>query len=220
MIEPYYSDSLVTLYHGDCREVQAWLTADVLVTDPPYGIPGGRVGQHQGHLTAERDAKWDDLATRDEVLALWGDKPYAVFGSPKRLDARLPHVEAPIVWDKGDSPGLGRIDWPFGVSYELAYINGNGWGGRRRGSVIRVGHNSSVAAVVGHPTPKPIALMEQIIARAPQGIIADPFAGAGSTLVAAKNLKRRAIGIEIEERYCEIAAERCRQEVLDFGGAA
>jgi site-specific DNA-methyltransferase (adenine-specific) len=129
-------------------------------------------------------------------------------------------VEAQLVWDKGDSPGMGRVAWPFGVSYELIYVNGEGWSGTRRGGVLRVPHSSSVASSVGHPTPKPIALLELILIHAPAGAIADPFAGSGSTLVAAKNLGRRAIGVELEERYCEVIARRLSQGVLDLGGAA
>jgi site-specific DNA-methyltransferase (adenine-specific) len=209
----YYEDEWVTLYHGDCRELQEWTAADVLVTDPPYGIPGGRLSWHDGE-PVHADASWDSVAIRDEALSMWGDRPRAVFGTPKT--AAPEHRGSPLGWDKGNSPGMGDYTWPWGLSYELVYINGEGWSGKRRSSVLRSGHNSSVAGQVGHPTPKPVALMESLIEYAPPGVIADPFAGSGSTLIAARNLGRKAIGVELDEKYCELIVKRLGQQAFIF----
>lgn len=219
-MKPYYSDESVTLWHGDAREVTAWLEADVLVTDPPYGIAGGRISSHKTATPTHADARWDSLQVRDEVLDLWGDKPRMVFGSPKMQDRAPGHRGVPLVWDKGDSPGMGDFTWPFGASYELIWVSGDGWAGRRRSSVFRVTQPSNAATTAGHPTPKPVGLMEKLASYAPEGTIADPFAGSGSTHVAARNLGRKAIGVELEERYCELIAKRLDQGVLDFGGVA
>lgn len=223
---PYYEDDLVTLYHGDCREIAAWLEADVLVTDPPYGVDGhlsaGYKGKRPpgGHVRVNAKPDWDrTLEARDAALALWGDrKPYAVFGSPARLDGALPCREFPLVWDKG-AVGMGDVGFPWGRGYELIYVNGPGWSGPRESPVLRVVHSASAASREGHPTPKPVGLMASIIRKAPDGLIADPFAGSGSTLVAAKQEGRRAVGVEMQEQYCEIAANRLAQDTL-FGGVA
>lgn len=218
-MRPYYEDEAVTLYHGDCLEVTAWLEADVLVTDPPYGIDGhlsfGWKGRKpKGWKRTHDKPEWDvTLNARNAVLAMWGDKPAAVFASPKRIDDPAPFREVPLVWDKGNV-GMGDVDFPWGPSYELIYVSGKGWSGRREGAVIRNGaHSPQRVTEVGHPTPKPVGLMERLIAKAPDGVIADPFAG-GATLIAARNQGRRAIGVEVEERYCEIIAKRLAQAVL------
>lgn len=114
---------------------------------------------------------------------------------------------------------MGDVGFPWGRSYELIYVAGDGWSGRRTSSVIRVTHASNQASKVGHPSPKPIALMASIVRAAPPGVIADPFAGSGSTLIAAKTEGRPVIGVEFNEAYCEIAARRLAQDTL-FGGVA
>ena len=209
----FYEDEFVELHHGDCRAVRGWTRADVLVTDPPYGIPGGRLSYHKGK-PVHADAAEDPIALRDEPLGIWGDRPRAVFGTPKTTAPA--HRGMPLVWDKGDSPGMGDYTWPWGLSYELVYINGDGWAGKRRGSVLRSNHSSSVASRIGHPTPKPVGLMETLISYAPPGLIADPFAGSGSTLIAARNLGRKVIGVELEEKYCELIVKRLSQQAFDF----
>lgn len=217
---PYYEDDLVTLYHGDCLEVIAWLEADVLVTDPPYEIAGGRLGKHEGGIRpVHADAGWDLIAVRDDALTLWGDRPRLVFGSPKMQHLAPEHRGTPLVWDKGDDPGMGDHTWPFGTNYELMWVRGDGWAGKRRSSIFRAPRLTSDARNIGHPTPKPVGLMEALISYAPPGVVTDPFAGAGATLIAAKNQGRRAVGVELDEAYCEIIANRLAQDTL-FGGVA
>lgn len=207
----YYADDRVTLYHGDCREITDWLAADVLVTDPPYGM-AHRSGWKDRPIAGDADA-----GARDAALTAWGGRPALVFG--RWSVPRPAAVRARLVWDKGDWPGMGDLGLPWGPSDEEVYVIGAGWVGKREGTVIR-GRRMTGDAAADHPTPKPVPLMERLIEKCPPGIIADPFAGSGSTLVAARNLGRRAIGVEIEEKYCEVIARRLAQDVLDFGGVS
>ena len=212
-LTPYYQDDLVTLYCGDCLEHLDLLDqADVMVTDPPYGMTyQSNASKHRG--PSAPIAGDDSTAARDTIIDEWGTKPALVFGT-----WRVPKPEGvrhTLVWDKGASPGMGDTRLPWGPSWEEIYVLGHGFVGRRGGAVIRVdGLSAGSRDRPDHPTPKPIPLMEQLISKCPPGTIIDPFAGSGSTLRAAKNLGRRAIGFEIEERYCEIAARRLAQEVL------
>lgn len=218
MTVPYYQDDLVTLYHGDCREITAWLDADVLVTDPPYGMAFSSSWATEKRVIANDDSP----RVRDMALELWGNRPAAVFGTWRV--SKPPSARQVLVWDKTDGvgPGMGDLGAAFGTSHEEIYLLGD-WRKRvaRRGSVIRtscaMGNPSGLVARSGHPTPKPVSLMEILVASASDGVIADPFAGSGSTLVAARNLGRKAIGVELEERYCEITAKRLDQMCIDFG---
>lgn len=221
----YYQDDHVTLYHGDClTEHFEWTMADVLVTDPPYGMAYAGFGGRKGEPRRDREAhKIDgdaDTRVRDEVLARWGSQPALAFG--RWSIPRPPLVRQVLIWDKPNiGPGMGALDLPWGPSYEEIYVRGKGFQGRREGSVLSVPClMSGDHARPDHPTPKPIPLMERLIEKCPPGVVADPFAGSGSTLLAARNLGRKAIGVELEERYCEIIAKRLDQGVLDLGGAA
>lgn len=207
--EPYYADDFVTLYHGDCREITEWLAADVLVTDPPYGMAYASGWQDRAI------ANDHDTSTRDEALAAWGEKPGLVFG---RWDCPKPHrARMALVWDKGDWPGMGDLKLPWGPSTEDIYVLGDGFVGKRSGSVVR---SKRLTGSTQHPNEKPVGLLAHLIGKCPGGVVADPFAGSGSTLCAAKLIGRKAIGVELEERYCEIAARRLAQDALPFGEAS
>lgn len=222
----YYQDEHITLYHGDClTEHREWLDADVLVTDPPYGVKWAqRFGGYTGAASYKKlrtavSGDADELS-RDAVLAEWSERPAVVFGSWKAT--RPNGVRSRLIWDKqGSHPG--PLNSPFYTADEEVYIIGKGFRASSppQRSVISTKEQRSVeVARIGHPTPKPVPLMEILVDRCPPGVISDPFAGSGATLVAARNLGRKAIGVELEERYCEIIARRLDQGVLDLGGVA
>lgn len=219
---PYYQDDKVTLWFGDCREITDWLTADVLVTDPPYGIGwkrGVKPGRGDaGHVGIAGD---DDSTVRDCALSLWGSRLGLVFGS---FFAASPpaHVQL-LVYRKPPDAGVVGSMTGWRRDLEPVYVVGRWprraaqWSSLIVTSTRAAGNPSSPAGRYGHPHAKPVDVMEQLIDACPPGVIADPFAGSGSTLVAARNLGRRAIGVELDERYCEIAARRLAQDVLPLG---
>lgn len=121
-MKPYYADDLVTLYHGDCREIDAWLAADVLVTDPPYGMAlrSSRSGEH-GDLRISGD---ETPALRDQALAMWGTKPALVFG--RWSVPRPAGTRALLTWDKGEHTGMGDLKLPWKPNTEEIYVLGGG----------------------------------------------------------------------------------------------
>lgn len=226
----YYQDDLVTLYHGDCREVREWLAADVLVTDPPYGVayrPQHKVQIVNGQrMNPVGTRVRNDLNTsvRDDILAAWGERPALVFG---RWDVPRPAgTRVRLIWDKDAQP-TGNVRMPWGAADEEIYVLGP-WppiqpGGRvreggtpaRHGSVIRVpAYRPGSRLRPNHPTPKPVELLARLLGKCPPGVVADPCAGSGSTLLAARWLGRRAIGVEVDERYCELIATRLSDQVV------
>ena len=222
-MKPYYQDESVTLYHGDCREITAWLDADVLVTDPPYGY--SHASNWDGAFKGEVIANDADLSMREWVVGMWTTtgpcgttRPALVFGSWKM--PRPPQTHSLLIWDKGPAAGMGDLSVPWKPNTEEIYVIGKPFIGSRDTSVLS-GHTVVTWASKGreHPNMKPVSLMSALIAKT-VGTIADPFAGSGSTLVAAKQLGRKAIGVEMEERYCEVIAKRLAQGVLDFGDAS
>jgi len=204
---PYYSDDYVTIYHGDCREVLLSLAYDAVVSDPPYGMgwntdttrfSGGASSRGRGRKAPR--VIGDDMPFNPtpwlgaEHVILWGANHYA---------SRLP-VGTTLVWIKRNDAAFGT----FLSDAEIAWEKG--------GHGVYCFRDLSMAGETRtrtHPTQKPIPLMSWCVGRT-DGVVLDPFMGSGTTLVAAKNLGRKAIGIELEEEYCEFAAKRCSQGVV------
>jgi site-specific DNA-methyltransferase (adenine-specific) len=208
---PYYDDGTCTIYHGNALELFPLVEFDCVVTDPPYGI------SYRQTIASVRD--YGEIAgDHDDTLARWilnaTTKPRIVFGI-NHFPTALPEPGRWICWDKRLVP---EADKMLGSPFELAWMSGPD----KAGIMIRIQHGGVVNAdgvnrKRVHPTQKPLSLLTHILEAHTKGVVLDPFMGSGTTLRAAKDLGRKAVGIEIEERYCELAAERLAQDVLPFG---
>jgi len=209
-MKPYYQDEYVTLYHGDCREVVPALgTFDLLLTDPPYGIGfKGKKTRYTkpkgGYLSGDSDigpgVVRECLKVCDRGIVFSGVRLLHDYPKPQDIGC----VYCPV--------GAGRGKWGFACFNPILYY------GKRPGSPVSPASFSScaIAEANGHPCPKPIKWMTwcvEIGSRVGDTIL-DPFAGSGTTGVAAKLLNRKCTLIEMEEQYCEIAARRLSQGVL------
>ena len=210
MMKPYYQDEHCTIYNADCREVLPELGQfDLLLTDPPYGIADKWVGG-KGH-------GWGKADTAKEVRNSWdGSAP-----SMELINMCISHARHSIIWGGNYfdlKPSRCWLVWNkpergFTLAEgELAWTNAD--------NVLRVFDCNRSDPGREHPTQKPIELMRWCMGLSwskKSNTILDPFMGSGTTLRAAKDLGRKAVGIELEERYCEIAANRLSQGVLDLG---
>jgi DNA modification methylase len=212
MIKPYYDHAGIVIYHGDCLDILPELPkVGLILSDPPYGIshPTDYKARGRGQLAgcSNYPAVRGDNKPFDP--SPWIQQPACLFGANYFAD-KLPPVSGWIVWDK-DRPDM--IDQ---ATCELAWTNFVK--GVRRFKYLWNGCMRAGNEKLYHPTQKPVALMAWVLGLkwTPPGLILDPFMGSGTTLVAAKQLGRKAIGIEIEEKYCEITAKRLSQEMLPF----
>lgn len=209
---PYYADDLVTIYHGDARRLVGDVVdkASVMLTDPPYG---SEYATNRPRKPGNRREIAGNRGTylRDMALSWWDDRPALVFGSRK---SSPPYgVRQVLIWDQGGALGMGDLSIPWKPTWQEIYVIGGPWEGRRDcGSVLQFPPVQSSGRA--HPNEKPVDLLVALLAKCIAGTVLDPFMGSGSTLVAAKRVGRRSIGIEVDEVYCEKAANRCRQEVL------
>lgn len=236
MTQPYYQDDLVTLYHGDALEVLPTLAAGsitAVITDPPYIIGAVSAGS-----LSSKSGGWADMMNSSHWFAAWyreADRILKHRGSfwtfanwrtipvvmRAAVDAGLP-LTSLLVWDKqwigpGGSQGLRP-------SYEVvALLAKPGFAVPNRGvpDVWQVPVGSYKPN--GHPAEKPVPLVTRILTTAavPAGeVVVDPFAGSGTTVVAARALGIRCIAVEAEEKWCDLIARRCDQGLLDFGEAS
>lgn len=212
-MNPYYEDDAVTIYHGDCREIVDTISPDLaLVSDPPYGMAWDTDTTRFSGGSVASAARRGVGTVRPPVA---GDKepfdPRPFIGFPEVILFGCNHFGellprgTTLVWIKRSDTGFGS----FLSDAELAWMKG--------GHGVYCFRDLSMAAIArsrSHPSQKPVSLMSWCVSKTSNETVLDPFMGSGTTLVAAKNLGRKAIGIEIEEKYCEIAALRCSQEVL------
>jgi DNA modification methylase len=209
---PYYEEDGITIYHGDSREVLPQIKANVLVTDPPYNVDF--TGKNTKHTTRNDDSyiSGDSSIGPEIVIAALGavDRG-AVFPGVRMMYSYPEPEDIGCVYCPAGA-GIGR--WGWLCMHPVLF-----YGKRPRTGLFPSSLTSfETAERNGHPCPKPEGWMRWLInlASLEEDVILDPFSGSGTTLVAAKNLYRKAIGIELEERYCEIAAKRLAQGVLDF----
>ena len=227
---PIYETARATLYCADALDVLPTMPAsaiDLLVTDPPYGV---EFRSNMRKATPRFDAIAGDdstdigeLVVAASLRCLRKHRHLYVFGPFEEAMVAMTGVTRPVglIWDKGKL-GMGDLTLPYGPSWEPIFFatsaptpKGNGLGepGRlsaslRRGSVLR--YNRRCATKYRHPTEKPVELLRALIecSSLPGETVLDPFAGSGSTMVAAVLAGRRAIGIELTEEYAALSAER------------
>lgn len=232
-MKPYYTDDYTTIYHGDCMEIIPQLAPiDLILTDPPYGCGvdyGGKYDDTDG------EPYWSWL--REWVNYSKLSAKTIVFTHRNKAIAQLSGYDWIAIWQKGNAAGSRIGNSCLIASWEPIFVYGmhrygtgsNGFvdtfhcrpeiGKAKNRGIGREKWTNQRGGI--HPCPKPLDLYLQLINCFGQmsDIIVDPFMGSGTTIRAAKDLQRKSIGIELEERYCEIAAQRMAQEVLPLEGS-
>jgi len=210
--KPYYQDDAVIIYCDDCRNVLPLLpdkSIDLVLTDPPYGI------DYQSAWRTDWQRK--DKIVGDKTFPLWlfDFKPRRATFVWCRWDIlpQLPMPKSFIVWDKLRH-SMGDLNHEYGRQWEAIafYPEAEHQFINRPIDIIRVA--CIPACDLKHPNEKPPEVVGQLLSHNVGDLILDPFLGSGTTTYCAKKLGRKCIGIEIEEKYCEIAARRCQQGVF------
>lgn len=209
MLSSYYEQDGITIYHGDCRDVVPLLSdVDAVVTDPPWNLGYFKDDKKDWPAYAEMVK-----AIKDECEAKAAGQCWFVCMKSLPFIARYFEGYTPFASCKNFSQ-MGRGVLP--QCWDIAFVKGAYNGGGRNWFVCNTAGMLNERTI--HPTPRTLDVMRYICGMFEWPVICDPFMGSGTTLLAAKLEGRKAIGIEIEEKYCEAAANRLRQGVLPFAG--
>jgi DNA modification methylase len=212
-MKPYYQDDKCTIYLGDCREILPTIgTFDLLLTDPPYGINAGdqRRQKSRTKLALAKDYgvnDWDKSPVPDWTLSLAREicSKQIIFGGNYYA---LPPSRCWFVWDKENSGDFADCELAWTNLDKSVRLKKHLWNG-----MIRKGQEQRF-----HPTQKPLEVMSWALGHAGEvKTVLDPWMGSGTTLRACKDVGIKCVGIEREEKYCEIAVQRLAQECLALG---
>lgn len=229
-MKPYYEDPSCVIYHGDAREVLPGLPEGVVVTDPPYNV-GYHYDSYVDRLSADEYAVLLRETLRLPAVVLhYPEDIFEVAGIlgelPQKVAAWVYNANTPRQWRMvawfGCAPDFKKMRQPYKnlTDRRIQRLMAEGSEGT---ALYDWWHDDQVKNVsdekTAHPCQIPEAVMKKIVGVTPAELIIDPFMGSGTTLRAAKDLNRRAVGVEIDERYCEIAARRLAQEVLPLGAS-
>ena len=220
-MKPYYERDGIVIFHGDCRDILPTLgPVDLVLTDPPYGIEGARgVGNRARGKAVYKPTQWEDTPEYVRYtcvpIIVWciaATPRVIVTPGIRHLHLYPPAADIGCFWTPA---AVGTGAWGLVTFHPILFYGRDpraGIGAWPSGRQVTEHSNG-----IGHPCPKPLKAWTWLLAKGStesSDLILDPFMGSGTTLRAAKDLGRRAIGIEIEEKYCEIAAKRLAQEVL------
>jgi site-specific DNA-methyltransferase (adenine-specific) len=222
---PYYERVGITIFNARCEDVLASLatgSVDLVLTDPPFNARFDYGADVDDNRPWSEYTAWLDgiVAECERVSAGMVMVFLSVTGLIRFAPVRAPRWVCSWTKSVGGTHSAGNSG--FFPRWEPCLIYGKTWGagGRVPPGVMPDAWYHLPTRATGHPCPKPISLTHEIISRHPARIILDPFMGSGTVLRAAMDCGRNAIGCEVNEAYCEIAARRLEQSVLDLGGAA
>jgi site-specific DNA-methyltransferase (adenine-specific) len=218
--KPYFEKQGITIYHGDCRDVLHLIDADLCLTDPPWGVSNNNANQKRKRGYSAYDP---NQPSKDWKPCFGDDRPFdptpllrfknVVMWGANHFADKLPASSFWFCWDRkcekaADSDTTDcELAWVRGKKYRTTRMFRHMWAGFQRDSQVGQKHK--------HPMEKPVALMSWCLSWFPDAaVVVDPYMGSGPVLEAALLNGRKAIGFEIEEEYCEVAAKRLAQGVL------